>query len=255
MKKILIMGLPGSGKTTLAEKLTKHLNAYWLNADVIRKKYNDWDFSKDGIIRQVKRMKILADKSKKKIVVADFVCPIKEQFKIFKPDYVVWMDTIKKSRFESMNRIFQTPAKYDLRVISQDVKGWIIPILDKFKKKYRWNNKHETGQMLGRFQPFHNGHKLLFLEIIKKKGQAYIMIKDVNGIKDNPFTYSKIKKKIDLELKAFEGRYKIILAPNISHIYYGRKVGYSFEKIILPKEIQKISATKIRKDLRKKGIL
>ena len=80
------MGLPGSGKTTLAKKIVKLLKADWLNADKIRGKYNDWDFSKTGIIRQVKRMKILAKKSKKKYVVADFVCPMQEQIKIFKPD-------------------------------------------------------------------------------------------------------------------------------------------------------------------------
>ena len=84
--KILIMGLPGSGKTTLAKIISRELNAYWLNADKIRGKYNDWDFSFKGIIRQVTRMKELADKSKKKYVVADFVCPYKKQMEIFKPN-------------------------------------------------------------------------------------------------------------------------------------------------------------------------
>ena len=82
-KIILIMGLPGSGKTTLARELVKKLNADWLNADKVRGKYKDWDFSNDGIIRQVKRMKKLAQESKKRFVVADFVCPLPEQFKIF----------------------------------------------------------------------------------------------------------------------------------------------------------------------------
>ena len=103
------MGLPGSGKTTLAKKIAKLLKADWLNADKIRGKYNDWDFSKTGIVTQVKRMKILAKKSKKKYVVADFVCPMQEQIKIFKPDYIFWMDTIKKSRCKSMIKIFRTP--------------------------------------------------------------------------------------------------------------------------------------------------
>mgnify|MGYP001209591900 CR=1 FL=1 len=115
IKKILIMGLPGSGKTTLANKLAKALRAEWLNADKVRGKYNDWNFSKAGVIRQVKRMRSLAAKSKKKYVVADFVCPLPEQFKIFKPDFIIWMDTIKKGRYENMNKMFKKPKNYELK--------------------------------------------------------------------------------------------------------------------------------------------
>lgn len=255
MKKILIMGLPGSGKTTLAKKIVKSLKADWLNADKIRNKYNDWDFSRKGIIRQVKRMRDLASRSKKKIVVADFICPFKEQLKIFKPHYIVWVDTIKKSRYPNMNRIFKRPKKFNLRVTSQNSDVWKLPVIDKFKKKYHWVNKNETGQMLGRFQPFHEGHKLLFLEILKKKKQVLIMVKDVHGINDNPFSFENIKRKIKKDLKPFQNRFKVELMPNISNIYYGRKVGYKIEKINLSKKIQKISATKIRKNLRRKGVL
>ncbi len=110
------MGLPGSGKTTLAKKIVKYLKADWLNADKVRGKYNDWDFSKLGILRQVSRMRKLSINSKKKYVVADFVCPIEAQLKIFKPDFIIWMDTIKKSRFKSMNKIFKKPKKFNLRI-------------------------------------------------------------------------------------------------------------------------------------------
>ena len=124
IKKVLIMGLPGSGKTTLAKKLAKALKAKWLNADKIRGKYNDWNFSKAGVIRQVKRMKSLASKSKKKYVVADFVCPLPEQFKIFKPDFIIWMDTIKKSRFDDTNKLFERPKNYDVRVTEKNAVFW-----------------------------------------------------------------------------------------------------------------------------------
>ena len=192
--RILIMGLPGSGKTTLAKLVASELKADWFNADKIRGIYKDWDFSKEGIIRQVKRMKLLADQSKNKIVVADFVCPLKQQMDIFKPHYVVWMDTIKKGRYPSMNKIFKIPKRFDLKVTSKDANLWKIPIVDKFKK-YKWNNRAETGQMLGRFQPFHEGHKNIFFEILKKKGQVYIMVKDVFNIGDNPYTHEILKYK------------------------------------------------------------
>ncbi len=120
MIKILIIGLPGSGKTTLAKKLKIKLKADWLNADKIREKYNDWDFSKKGVLRQAKRMKIFANKTKKKIVIADFVCPYKEGRKIFNPDYLIWMDTIKKGRLSTFDSTFQKPKKYDFRIKKKD---------------------------------------------------------------------------------------------------------------------------------------
>ena len=126
------MGLPGSGKTTLAKKIVKLLKADWLNADRIRGKYDDWDFSKKGIIRQVTRMKNLAYKSRHKHVVADFVCPIHDQIKIFKPNFIIWMDTIKKSRFKSMNKIFKKPKKFNLRLTEKDTKLNIL----KFKQEF-----------------------------------------------------------------------------------------------------------------------
>jgi len=113
--KILIMGLPGSGKTYLAKRVVKLLKADWLNADKVRGKYNDWDFSENGILRQVKRMRELADRSKKKYIIADFICPMHQQIKVFQPKYIFWMNTIKKSRYPRINRIFKKPKKYDLK--------------------------------------------------------------------------------------------------------------------------------------------
>ena len=137
-KRVLIMGLPGSGKTTLAKNVVKFLKADWLNADKIRGKHNDWDFTKAGILRQVKRMNSLANKSKKNFVVADFVCPINKQRLIFKPDYIIWMDTINKSRFQSMNRIFTRPKKYNLRLTKKmlkfNLKKTRIKLMNFFKK-------------------------------------------------------------------------------------------------------------------------
>jgi len=120
---------------------------------------------------------------------------------------------------------------------------------------YEWDNKKPTAQMLGRWQPWHEGHHALFKEIVKKTGQVNIMVRDVKGIGDNPFDFKTVKKNIENALQDFKNRIKISLVPNITNICYGRSVGYKTEEITLPKEIQKISATKIRKKMRKEGKL
>lgn len=256
IKKILIMGLPGSGKSFLSKSLAKDIKGIWLNADSVRKKFADWDFSLEGRKRQALRMSKLASFyiKKKKIVVADFICPLNITRKIFKPDLLVWMDTIKKGRFNNTNKIFFPPKKYDLRIKEKNLELNKLKIKDKLKK-YKWNNRLPTAQMLGRYQPWHKGHKKLFEEIIKRVNQVNIQIKDVHQIGDNPFGYKRIKKMINLDLKEYKNRYKISLAPNITNIFYGRTVGYKINKINLDKKIQKISATKIRSELRKKGKL
>lgn len=248
--KILIMGLPGSGKTFLAKRFSKVINAEWLNADKIRGINNDWDFTDQGILRQVKRMRKLADRSKKKYIVADFVCPLKIQIKIFRPNLIVWMDTIKKGRYPSMNKIFKAPQKYHLRIKEKDIKINLLKLKDKVFK-YEWKNNHSTALMLGRYQPWHYGHKKIFEKSLIRTGQVLIFVKDVYRQGDNPFSFKQVKNFILKDLIEFKNRFKVIKAPNITNIFYGRKVGYKIKKINLDKNIQKISATKIRKKLRK----
>jgi len=116
--KILIMGLPGSGKTTLAKPFAELIGGVWINADQIRERYNDWDFSIDGRIRQAQRMKHLADgiEMAGKIAVADFVCPTEKARQEFGADYTVWMDTIKEGRFADTNILFEPPLNVDYHV-------------------------------------------------------------------------------------------------------------------------------------------
>tara|TARA_B100000700_G_scaffold248877_1_gene278904 strand:- start:1059 stop:1835 length:777 start_codon:yes stop_codon:yes gene_type:complete len=255
-KKILIMGLPGAGKTYLADKLVPKISAVWLNADKVRKEANDWDFSPEGRIRQAKRMAEKAEKFKKEgsHVVADFVCPTPKARELFNPDFIIWVDTIKKGRFEDTNKIFVKPEKYDVRVTEQNAEIWSIKIADQITN-YKWDNRKPTAQMLGRWQPWHGGHQALFEEIVKKTGQVNIMVRDVEGIGDNPFNFETVKKNIEIALKDFKNRIKISLVPNITNICYGRGVGYKIEEIILSQDIQKISATKIRKKMREEGKL
>ena len=128
-KRILIMGLPGAGKTTLAKEVCQKIweegrTCTWLNADEIRKQFNDWDFSYEGRIRQSRRMRYLADQSTFKFVIGDFVAPIPEMRTIFKPEYTIWVDTIKESIYEDTNTIFTPPENYDVRVTERDSEKW-----------------------------------------------------------------------------------------------------------------------------------
>ena len=135
MKIILIMGLPGAGKTTLANELAKLIKAKRLNADEVRKAANDWDFSEEGRTRQAKRMsdKALKLKSEGNNVIADFICPTTEARKLFPADYIIWVDTIKEGRFEDTNQMFVKPEKYDCHVTTQDAKVWAPKIAEEVK--------------------------------------------------------------------------------------------------------------------------
>ena len=121
---------------------------------------------------------------------------------------------------------------------------------------HKWDNKKPTAQMLGRWQPWHDGHQELFRMILKKTGQVNIMVRDVQGVEDNPFNFETVKKNIEDKLNPeYEGMFKISLVPNITNICYGRKVGYKIEEIVLDEKIQEILATKIRAKMREEGKL
>ena len=146
MKIILVMGLPGAGKTTLANEMAPLLNAKRLNADEVRKAANDWDFSEEGRTRQAKRMADLAQKIKEQgnHVVADFICPTTKARSLFPADYVVWVDTIKKGRFDDTNILFEPPSNYDFRVTSQDGKNWSIKIAKMILDSKKASSKEGT---------------------------------------------------------------------------------------------------------------
>jgi adenylylsulfate kinase len=251
--RILVMGLPGSGKTTLSKVLAEKLGAAYFNADEVRKQFNDWDFSDTGRKRQAYRMRELCDMVETHHTVADFVCPTEETRELFLPDFIVFMNTIDAGRFEDTNRVFEQPSEVDVLV-----NGWIDPntqadiIIEEIKKKdvhFGWQNP--TGLMIGRFQPFHDGHLKLFETILEKEGQVLIAVRDTyNTDEKNPFNYVEVVEGIHKKLEnKYRGKYYIMSVPNITGVYYGRDVGYKVEKINLDAQTEAISATQIRKEM------
>ncbi len=129
------MGLPGAGKTTLANELSKLIKCKRLNADEIRKAANDWDFSEEGRTRQAKRMsdEALKLKNEDNNVIADFICPTPKARSLFPADYIIWVDTIEEGRFDDTNKMFVKPDKYDFHVTTQDAKNWAPKIYKEIK--------------------------------------------------------------------------------------------------------------------------
>ena len=258
-QRILVMGLPGAGKTTLAQVLVDLLQANgktvtWLNADAIRKQYDDWDFSETGRIRQSKRMSDLADSAGTDYALCDFVAPLVEMRNNFKADWTVWMDTIDQGRFEDTNKVFVPPEHYDFRITEQDAAKWAEFISDHILENRRrptFDWQKETVQMLGRWQPWHAGHRALFERAIAKTGQVVIQVRDCQGWQgSNPFAIDQVKNNIRRDLDPlYQGQYEIQVVPNIVNITYGRDVGYKIEQETFDDATHAISATAIRKSL------
>lgn len=258
-QRILIMGLPGAGKTFLATALKSRLEAdaksvSWFNADDVRKKFNDWDFSLQGRIRQSQRMRELADSSQSDYAICDFVAPLSEMRNNFSADWCVWVDTIDQGRFDDTNKMFVPPDTYDFRITEQNSEKWAAFIADHLianRRRPVFDWRRETVQMLGRWQPWHAGHRALFDRALAKTGQVCIMIRDCQGWNSsNPFAADQVKNFIRRDLDPLhQGQYEILLVPNIVNITYGRDVGYRIEQEVFDAATHAISATKIRRDM------
>ena len=257
--RILIMGLPGSGKTTLAASLREKLwqegrTVSWFNADEVRKTNNDWDFSETGRIRQSIRMREMADAATTDYVICDFVAPLVEMRNNYKADWTIWLDTIREGRYADTNKMFVEPTVYDFRITEQNSEKWsdfISEHLLDHRRRPTFDWKKETVQMLGRWQPWHDGHRALFERLLSKTGQVIIQVRDVQGWQgSNPFEVERVKNFIRRDLDPlYQGQYDIQVVPNIVHIGWGRGVGYTSGEETFDESVTDISATKIRKEL------
>src|SRR5215475_988536 len=254
-RKILIMGLPGAGKTTLSKVLAARLNAVHFNADEVRANINkDLGFAEADRIEQARRMGWLCDRVVEVggYAIADFICPTEQTRKAFMGEtgaFVIWIDRIKSGRFEDTNRVFVPPTHVDLRVGPEGAPEYWADEAAKLLRPV-FDSKKPTALMIGRYQPFHDGHRALILEAIERVGQVCIAVRDTQGTDaKNPFSFEYVRARIEHGLRAHEGKFTVIPLPNVTNVFYGRDVGYKIERIDLDQTLQEISATKERAKL------
>lgn len=245
---IQVIGLPGSGKTTLAKKIAQRTGAIHLNADEVRAGINsDLGFSISDRSENARRLGEMARLLSRQgnLVVVDFVCPTEETRSSFgKPDALVWMNTISEGRYENTNSIWKDPEHFDL-CINEFSDDSVNRVIEKFGL-FDWSAP--TTLQLGRYQPWHEGHEALKNEAHKRTEQVLIGVRNTYGTSEkDPFTYEEVAERI----KGESGRsnYLLMKLPNITNIVYGRDVGYKIEHVELPADIQAISATQKRKEL------
>ncbi len=255
MRTILVFGLPGSGKTTFAAKLKELFgdNAIHFNGDEFRKTYNDWDFSEEGRWRQVERMRnaALNAHTEGKHAILDFVCPKQEYRNLIEADYEVYMKIPPVRDFPDTTAMFEKPERlfvWDIESYAESDKS--VADLYSLIMDVNYDYNAPTALMIGRFQPFHAGHKALFLKALEKHGQVCIAVRDMPQDENNPFTSFEVTEKIRKELIGYLGKFEIIILPNIVDVVYGRDVGWTVSKIDLPPEVEAISATEIRKNMK-----
>jgi hypothetical protein len=244
---IQIIGLPGSGKTTLATELAGRINAVHLNADYVRSTINsDLGFTPEDRIEHARRMGEMARmlSGQGLDVVVDFICPTQTtRYAFGKADIVVWMDTIKEGRFEDTNKLWETPLLFDYKFETFDSKAHVNNIIFT-SSLHDW--KAPTTLLLGRYQPWHEGHQALLEKAHERTDQVLIAVRDTHGTSEkDPLPYQQVAGHI---VSGVPGSF-VMKVPNITNIVYGRDVGYKIEQVDLGADIHAISATQKRKEM------
>lgn len=248
-RKILVMGLPGSGKSAFTRALAPMLNAVVFNNDEVRANINrDLGFSMDDRIEQARRMGWLCDRvvDSGGIAIADFICPTPETRAAFGEAFTVFMDRIGSSQFDDTNRLFVPPARYDVRVEPEGTpQYWAERVFRMLRPAF--DPRRPTALFIGRFQPFHAGHQRLIEEGFARVGQVCIAVRDTQKVGNkNPLSYFDVSRRIEAALRPYAGHFVIVPLPNITHVFYGRDVGYVIERIMLDEATEAISATQAR---------
>ena len=248
-RRILIMGLPGAGKTTLANALAPLLNAVVFNADAVRANLSkDLGFSHNDRVEHARRMGWMCDRVVEAggTVIADFICPTADTRAAFGETFTIWVDRIETGRFEDTNRMFVAPDHFDLRVKAEGTpQYWAEQALALLRPPF--DPQKPTALFIGRYQPFHGGHQRLIEEGLKRVGQVCIAVRNTHGIDaKNPLPFFAVKQRIETALSPYTGRFVVMPLPNITNVFYGRDVGYAVERIELDAETEAISATRIR---------
>jgi hypothetical protein len=254
-RKILVMGLPTAGKTALSKVLAPRLNAVHFNADEVRANVNkDLGFSEEDRIEHARRMGWLCDQVVQVggYAIADFICPTPAARAAFSHNgdpFVIWVDRIKQGPFKDTNRMFVPPERYDMRVHARGTpEYWAEQAMLRLRPVF--DPKKPTALFVGRYQPFHDGHKALIIEGLNRVGQACIAVRSTQGTDEkNPFEFEYVRARIEHGLRQYEGRFVVMALPNITSVFYGRDVGYTIERIDLDTTIQGISATEIRRKM------
>jgi hypothetical protein len=249
---IQIIGLPGSGKTELAKALKERINAIHLNADEVRATINsDLGFAIEDRIEHARRMgetaRLIAKQGVAPVIV-DFVCPTELTRAAFgKPDILVFMDTITEGRFEDTNKMFDNPDSFDITFINHSLNAdqKASQIIKDFAL-HDWSAP--TTLMLGRYQPWHEGHHALYKEAGKRTDQVLLGVRNTyNTSEKDPLKFDQVKEYIAKD--EFMDGALVLRLPNITNIVYGRDVGYKIEQVDLGADIHAISATEKRKQL------